>query len=154
MSIKEDVIIGEGTKIWYPELSNLYGCRIGKNCNIGSHVMIADAAIGDDCKIQSFTFIPKGVIIGDRVFIGPSVTFCNDKHPKAVGSWKLLTTVVEDGVSIGAGTVILPGIRIGEGAMVGAGTVVTRSVPAGVTVVGNPARIKGGYGSGCRNSSR
>lgn len=142
MPVKEDVVIGEGTKIWYPELSNLYGCRIGKNCNIGSHVMIADTAIGDDCKIQSFTFIPKGVIIGDRVFVGPSVTFCNDKYPKIVNDWKLLTTVVGDDVSIGAGAVILPGIRIGEGAMVGAGAVVTRSVPASVVVVGNPARIK------------
>lgn len=142
MSIKEDVIIGEGTKIWYPELSNIYGCRIGKNCNIGSHVMMADVVVGDDCKIQSFTFIPKGVIIGNKVFIGPSVTFCNDKHPKAVGDWELLSTVVEDGASIGAGAVILPGIGVGKGAVVGAGAVVTRSVPAGVIVVGNPARVE------------
>lgn len=141
MSIKEDVVIGEGTKIWYPELSNLYGCRIGKNCNIGAFVEIrASVVIGDRCKIQAFAFLPEGIYVGNEVFIGPNVTFTNDKYPKAVGTWEYLKTFIENGVNIGAGAVILPGIRIGEGATVGAGAVVTRNVSAGVTVIGNPAR--------------
>lgn len=145
MSIKEDVVIGEGTKIWYPELSNLYGCRIGKNCNIGSHVMIAKAVVGDDCKIQSFVFIPEGVKIGNKVFVCQSVTFCNDKYPEVFKvdgtTFDLLKIIVEDGVSIGAGSVILPGIRIGKNALIGAGSVVTKNVPDDEVWVGNPAEF-------------
>ena len=135
------LIIGEGTKIWHEDKSNIYGeGRIGKNCNIGALVEIRHPQIGDDCKIQAFVFIPEGVKIGDRVFIGPHVCFTNDKHPTAVGEWELLWTTVEDGVNIGANATILPGITLGEGCTVGAGAVVTKDVPPGVTVVGNPAR--------------
>lgn len=142
MAVREDTIIGEGTKIWHPELSNIYGSTIGKRCNIGALVEIRnDVVVGDDCKIQAFTFIPGGVRIGNRVFIGPRVTFTNDKHPKAVGAWTPLVTTVEDDVNIGAGAVILPGIIIGRGATIGAGAVVTKDVPSGVTMIGNPARI-------------
>ena len=146
MSIKQDVVVGEGTKIWYPELSNIYGCKIGNNCNIGALVEIrADVTIGNGCKIQAFAFLPEGINIGNNVFIGPNVTFTNDKYPKAVGDWKSLKTVVEDGASIGAGAVILPGIKIGEEATVGAGAVVTKDVSPNVTVIGNPAmEIKNG----------
>ena len=141
MGIREDTVIGEGTKIWHPELVNIYGPKIGKNCNIGTLVEIReDVIIGDDCKIQAFTFIPGGVRIGSRVFIGPRVTFTNDKHPKAVGTWTPMETWVEDDVNIGAGAVILPGIKLGKGCTIGAGAVVTKDVPAGVTVVGNPAK--------------
>ena len=86
-------------------------------------------------------FIPEGVVLGNGVFIGPHVCFTNDKHTKATGEWELLETVVEDGANIGAGAVILPGIIIGKGATVGAGAVVTKDVPAGCTVVGNPAKV-------------
>ena len=135
------LIIGEGTKIWHENKSNIYGKgRIGKNCNIGALVEIRHPQIGDDCKIQAFVFIPEGVKIGDRVFIGPHVCFTNDKNPKAVGSWQLRKTIVQDDVSIGAGAVILPGLTIGKGATIGAGAVVTKNVPAGVTVIGNPAK--------------
>lgn len=141
MSIKEDVVIGKGTKIWHPELSNIYGCKIGNNCNIGALVEIrANVIIGNGCKIQAFAFLPEGINIGNNVFIGPNVTFTNDKYPKAIGDWKPLKTVVEDGASVGAGAVVLPGIRIGEKATVGAGAVVTKNVPANVTVIGNPAK--------------
>ena len=87
--------IGEGTKIWHADKSNIYGDgKIGDNCNIGAMVEIRHPNIGDDCKIQAFTFIPEGVKIGNRVFIGPHVCFTNDKHPKAVGEWELLWTTV------------------------------------------------------------
>ena len=138
----DNVYVGEGTRIWQPEKSNIYGDgKIGKNCNIGALVEIRHPQIGDDCKIQAFVFIPEGVKIGDRVFIGPHVCFTNDKHPKATGEWELLETVVEDGANIGAGAVILPGITVGKGATVGAGAVVTKDVTPGCTVVGNPAKV-------------
>lgn len=131
--------IGKGTKFWHKELSNIGDCTIGKNCTIHSHVWIADRVnIGDNVKVQAFTFIPQGVRIGNDVFIGPRVTFTNDKHPPS-NEW--LITIVSDHVSIGAGAVILPGINIGKGAKIGAGAVVTKDVPENVLVYGNPARI-------------
>ncbi len=100
-----------------------------------------NAKIGEDCKIQPFAFIPDNVTIGDRVFIGPHVCFTNDKHPPSHGEWKNAPpTVVEDDVSIGAGAVILPSIKIGKGARIGAGAVVTKDVAPGKTVKGNPGR--------------
>ena len=134
--------IGKGTKIWKIELSNIQDCTIGKNCVIHSHVWIGDKVIiGNNVRIQAFTFIPTGVTIEDEVFIGPRVTFLNDFYPPSWGKhWK--DTLIMKGASIGGGAVILPGVKIGEKAVVGAGAVVTKNVPAGETWVGNPAKVK------------
>lgn len=131
---------GQGTIFYHKELSNIGSCRIGERCTIHSHVWIGnEVVIGDDTKVQAFAFLPTGVRIGNSVFIGPRVTFTNDKYPPSHGQgWA--ETIVEDDVSIGAGAIILPGLTIGRGSMVGAGAVVTKSVPPGMTVVGNPAR--------------
>src|SRR5678815_1423768 len=124
---------GKDTKIWHAHRSTLLECVIGARCTIHSHVWIGNnVIIGDCCKIQAFCFIPDGVTIGNHVFLGPRVTFTNDKNPPSL-NW--LETVVEDGASIGAGAVILPGIKIGAHAMVGAGAVVTKDVPTGAVVV-------------------
>ena len=80
------------------------------------------------------------MVIGNNVFIGPNVTFTNDKKPRVSGDWTLLDTIIEDDVSIGAGSIILPGIKIGKGSMIGAGSVVTKDVPPNTVVAGNPAR--------------
>lgn len=132
--------VGLNTTIWHPELSNIGDCEIGENCKIHSHVWIGNGVkIGNNCKVQAFSFIPTGVIINDDVFVGPRVTFTNDKHPPSQGkSWA--GTIVERGAIIGAGAVILPGITIGEGSIVGAGAVVTKNVERGQTVIGNPAK--------------
>jgi acetyltransferase-like isoleucine patch superfamily enzyme len=132
--------IGEGTKIY--DQVNLFGCKIGKNSKIDAFVYIEEGVtIGDNCKIRPFVFIPSGVAIEDNVFIGPNVTFTNDKHPRAQGNWTLTPIVVKRGASIGANSVILPGVTIGEEALVGAGSVVTKNVKSKTVVVGNPAKV-------------
>jgi len=133
------VRIGKGTKVWH--FVNLYGCQIGENCVISSFCEIGtDVRIGNNCKIECRAFIPTGVEIEDEVFIGPSVTFTNDKYPRAKAEWKITKTLVKKGVAIGANCTIICGVTIGEGAMVGAGSVVTKDVAPYTLVIGNPAR--------------
>jgi len=133
------VRIGKGTKVW--NFVNLYGCEIGDNCVISSYAEIGrNVKIGNNCKIECRAFLPPGVVVEDNVFIGPSVTFTNDKYPKAVGEWKITKTFVKKGASIGANSTIICGVTIGEGSIVGAGSVVTKDVPPHSLVVGNPAR--------------
>ncbi len=138
MAEETKVNTGDNVKFWYKQLSNIGDCSIGAGSTIHSHVWIGDhVEIGMGCRVQAFSFIPTGVYIGNNVFIGPRVTFTNDKHPP---SKEWAKTYVMDDVSIGAGAVILPGVRLGKGCKVGAGAVVTRDVPRNVTVIGNPAR--------------
>lgn len=126
------------TMIYHPEKSVILDCSIGEGCTIHAPVWIGNnVVIGDNVKIQAFSFIPDGVTIGDDSFVGPHVCFTNDKHPPSP-EW--LKTVVGKHVSIGAGAVILPGVTIGDWAVIGSGSVVTKDVPESVTVVGNPAR--------------
>jgi acetyltransferase-like isoleucine patch superfamily enzyme len=146
----KDVEMGKDVRIAQPALVNLYGCRIGDETKVGAFVEIQrNASIGARCKISSHSFICEGVTIEDEVFIGHGVMFVNDRFPRAtVGGemqtekdWKVVTTRVCKGASIGSGAAILCGITIGERALVGAGAVVTRDVPAEATVAGVPARL-------------
>ena len=134
--------VGKGTKIW--DDKGLWGeYEIGANCVIGKFVEIGkDVKIGNNCKVEAFAFIPPGVTIEDDVFVGPHVCFTNDKRPHAVGEWKITKTLVKKGAAIGANSTIVCGITIGENALVGAGSVVTKDVPKGATVVGNPAKVR------------
>ena len=134
--------IGSGTRIWQYCVV-LPGAKIGSDCNICSHCFIEDGAIvGDRVTIKNGVHLWNGVTIRSNVFIGPNVTFCNDKHPASGNrGFQLVKTEVCSHASVGAGATILPGIRIGEGAVVGAGSVVTRDVPDGAVVAGNPARL-------------
>jgi UDP-2-acetamido-3-amino-2,3-dideoxy-glucuronate N-acetyltransferase len=143
-----DVAFGENVVV--RSFTNLYGCRIGDDTQIGPFVEIQrGATIGANCKIQSHTFICDGITIEDDVFVGHGVVFINDKFPRATtdggdmqteADWTLLPTVVERGAALGSGAVVLGGIRVGAGALVGAGAVVTRDVPPGAVVAGQPAR--------------
>jgi UDP-2-acetamido-3-amino-2,3-dideoxy-glucuronate N-acetyltransferase len=147
--IAANVKLGEGVRIF--GFVNLYGCEIGDETKIGTFVEIQKGAkIGRRCKISSHTFICEGVTLEDEVFIGHGVMFTNDRFPQATNpdgslqtdaDWQCLPTIVRRGAAIGSGATLLCGITIGERALVGAGSVVTRDVPAGATVAGNPARI-------------
>lgn len=149
--ISEDVKLGKDVKIYHPETVNIYGCEIGDGTKIGTFVEIRkDVKIGKNVKIQAFAFIPEGVTIEDGAFIGPHVCFINDKYPRAINDdgtlkqpddWEVTSTLIKKGANIGANATIICGITIGENATVGAGAVVTKDVPPGVIVVGNPARI-------------
>lgn len=147
--IAPDVKLGRNVLIYH--FVNLYGCEIGDDSRIGSFVEIQKGArIGSRCKISSHSFICEGVTIEDEVFVGHGVKFINDKYPRATNSvgepqtesdWIVASTFVGRRASIGTNATILCGVRIGEASMVGAGAVVTRDVPPGATVAGNPARI-------------
>ena len=141
--IIEDADIGENTVV--RDFVNIFGCKIGKDCKIAAFVEIQKGVtIGNKCAIEAFAFIPTGVTIEDEVFIGPHVCFTNDKKPRAVNpGWKVVPTTVKKGASIGAGSIIMCGVTIGEKAMVGAGSVVTKDVPANTLVIGNPAKDVG-----------
>ncbi|WP_390889033.1 acyltransferase [Rhodopirellula halodulae] len=133
--------IGHGTRIWQFTVV-LHDAKIGRDCNICSHCFIENnVVIGDRVTVKCGVQLWDGLRVEDDVFIGPNVTFTNDKHPMSRSAeWMCLQTLVESGASIGANATILPGITIGKDAVVGAGSVVTKDVPSGATVVGNPAR--------------
>src|SRR5689334_9717766 len=142
--IVKDVIFGRDVKVY--DFVNLYGCEIGDETKIGAFVEIQRGArIGRRVKVSTHTFICEGVQI-----VGHGVMFINDRYPRAVTAdgelqtgddWAVVPTIVRKGASIGSGATILCGVEIGENAIVGAGSVVTRNVPAGTIVAGNPARV-------------
>jgi len=149
LSIAPDVKLGRDVKL--SKFINLYGCEVGDESKIGAFVEIQkNASVGKRCKISSHTFICEGVTIEDNVFIGHGVMFINDSYPRATAAdgnlqteadWKVERTVVKKGASIGSGATILSNLSIGENAIVGAGSVVTKDVPSGSIVVGNPAKV-------------
>jgi acetyltransferase-like isoleucine patch superfamily enzyme len=136
--------IGEGTTIWQYAVI-LPGALIGKNCNINCHTFIEnDVIIGDSVTVKSGVYLWDGIRIQDDVFIGPNVTFVNDKYPKSKQYPDSFQSIhINKGASIGANATILGGITIGEYAMIGAGSVVTKDVLPFSVVYGNPAKPTG-----------
>lgn len=147
--IAPDVKLGKNVRVF--SFVNLYGCEIGDESRLGTFVEVQkNARIGKRCKISSHTFVCEGVTIEDDVFIGHGVMFTNDRYPRAVNAdgtpqterdWTCVPTTVKRRASLGSGVTVLCGVTIGEGAVVGAGSVVTKDVPPGVIVAGNPARF-------------
>lgn len=147
--IAPDVKLGEGVRIF--GFANLYGCDIGDEVKIGAFVEIQKGVkVGRRCKISSHSFLCEGVTLEEEVFIGHNVTFINDRFPRATTGqgqlqtetdWTCVPTLIKRGASIGSSATLLCGITVGEYAIVGAGSVVTKDVPAGAVVAGNPARV-------------
>lgn len=135
------ITVGMTCTIW-PFATICADTTVGSECVIGSGVWIGRGCqIGARTRIQTGAFIPNDTVIGEGVFIGPNVTMTDDKYPSAGTPYTPNPPMLSDGCSIGAGAVLLPGVRIGRCAMVGAGAVVSQDVPPFVTVVGVPARI-------------
>jgi UDP-2-acetamido-3-amino-2,3-dideoxy-glucuronate N-acetyltransferase len=153
--IDEHAIVSPTAKIWHL-------AQIRENASIGNNVVVGRGAyigsgvkVGENSKIQNHALVYEPAILGRGVFIGPSVVLTNDKNPRAVSpegnlksphDWSPVGVIIGDGASIGAHSVCIAPIRIGEWAMVAAGSVVTRDVPAYALVAGNPARQIGWVG--------
>jgi acetyltransferase-like isoleucine patch superfamily enzyme len=134
--------IGKDTNIWQHVIV-LANAKIGNNCNINAHCFIEnDVIIGNNVTIKCGVYLWDGITVEDDVFIGPNVTFTNDKYPRSKKYPSAFQkTIIKKGASIGAGSVILGGITIGKNAMIGAGSVVTKSIPSNELWFGNPARF-------------
>lgn len=150
--VNKYVRLGKGSKIWH--FCNVYGVKdgeviIGEDTQIGSHSEIKpNVKIGNHCRFQHDQYIPDHVTIGNYVFVGPGVTFLNDKYPSSYKSMnrkleKLLSITIEEHTSIGGNVAIGPGIKIGKYCIIGMGSVVTKDVPDYSVIIGNPARIVG-----------
>ena len=150
--VEPEVQVGSGTHIWRQAHIRSHA-SIGEMCNIGKGVYIGSCVrIGSRVKIQNHVSLFEGVTVEDGVFIGPHVCFTNDMCPRAIthegklksaDDWQITPTLVKYGASIGAGSVIVCGVTIGEFALVGAGSVVTRDVAPHTLVFGNPSRFQG-----------
>jgi len=138
--------IGRNTKIWQFCVV-MDGAEIGENCNICANCFIEEnAKVGNECTIKNSVQLWNGITIEDNVFIGPNVTFTNDKYPKSrrenSGKKSFLETHVKEGAVIGAASVILPGITIGKNSFIAAGSIVSKDIPDGAVVIGEASIIK------------
>jgi UDP-2-acetamido-3-amino-2,3-dideoxy-glucuronate N-acetyltransferase len=147
--------VGSGSIVW--QFAHVrHSAVVGPECTLGRGVFVdEDVVVGDRVKVQNYALLYRPARIGSGVFIGPGVVLTNDLHPRSVtlegarkdmGDWAAVGIVLEDGCSVGARSVVLPGIRIGRWAMVAAGAVVTRDVPPFALVAGVPARRRGWVG--------
>lgn len=143
-AIVESKSIGDNTRIW-AFVHILKGASIGSNCNICDHGFIEnDVIIGNNVTIKSGVYIWDGVKVEDNVFLGPNTAFTNDIYPRSrVYQKEYPRTLIKEGASIGANSVLKAGIIIGRHAMIGAGSVVTKDVKDYELVYGNPSRHRG-----------
>jgi acetyltransferase-like isoleucine patch superfamily enzyme len=150
--VSPEAVLGDGCLVW----RNAHireGAVVGANSMIGAGVYIGPGVrLGRNCKIQNNALLYERLELEDGVFVGPQVCFTNDLRPRAVNpdlslksadDWEVGHTVVRQGASVGAQTVVITGITIGQWALVGAGSVVTHDVPDHAMVYGQPARIRG-----------
>ncbi|MCI0395875.1 MAG: N-acetyltransferase [Chloroflexi bacterium] len=150
--VSAEAVIGEGTSIWH-QAQVRERARIGRNCILGKGVYVDfDVTLGDNCKLQNGVSVYHPATVEDGVFLGPGVIVTNDRRPRAVNpdmslksdaDWEVSPVWIGQGAAIGAGSVLLPGVKVGRWAMVGAGSVVTKDVPDYALVLGSPARQAG-----------
>ena len=144
--IDPTAVLHPSVKVWH-YATVLADCQLAEGVQVGSHAEIGrGTTIGKNSRIGAHVFLPPHSVVGEEVFIGPSVSCADDRFPyihKAFDTpYVPAPPVIEDGATIGLGAVLLPGVRIGRGAAVAAGTVVTKDVPAGCLVRGEPGRIR------------
>lgn len=161
--LSDDAVVGSDCAIWgNSEIRER--ARVGNNCIVGRGVYLdAGVVVGNNCKIQNLAQIYAPAVLEDGVFVGPGVIITNDTHPRAItpdgafkgpGDWVPAGVTVRYGAAIGAGSVLLGGVEIGEWAMVAAGAVVTRDVPPQALVRGVPATVVGWVGKAGRQLER
>lgn len=150
--VSQSAKIGAETKIWhYAQVRE--GAVLGKGCVLGKNVYVdRGVSIGNNCRIQNSASIYHGTVIGDNVFIGPGTIFTNHKIPRAINKqllpitaadWNVGKIEIGEGVSFGAGCIIIPNVIIGQYAIIGAGSLVTKDIPQFSLAYGNPARVVG-----------
>ena len=150
--VADDAELGPGTKVWH--LAQVReGARIGAECILGKGAYVGEGVrIGSRVKIQNGASVYPGATLEDGVFVGPHVSFTNDRHPRAINAdgslkteddWELGKIVVRQGAALGAGSVLIAGVTVGRWALVAAGAVVVHDVPDHGLVAGNPARLIG-----------
>jgi acetyltransferase-like isoleucine patch superfamily enzyme len=159
-TVEEPASIGPGTRVWHYAHVRA-GARVGAECVLGKGVYVdTDVVVGDRVKAQNNASLYKGARVESGVFIGPHVVLTNDRLPRAITpegrlkteeDWQIEGVVLRHGASIGAASVVLPGVEVGEWALVGAGSLVTTSIPAHAVAFGTPARVHG-YVCSCGNS--
>jgi acetyltransferase-like isoleucine patch superfamily enzyme len=150
--VSDEATIGQGTRIWH-QAQVLPRARIGRECILGKGVYVDfEVSIGDRCKLQNGVYVYHGATVEDGVFLGPGVMLLNDKNPRAINpdgtlksgsDWQVSPTRIGEGAGIGGGSIILPGVTVGQWAIIGAGSVVTKDVPAYGLAFGHPARLEG-----------
>lgn len=138
-SLLDELLGSRGEHVW---ISAPFFVDYGENIHIGSNVEINMNCVFLDCN---------RITIGDFSGIGPGVHIYTVFHPVKSSErlspdstfWRSQTSPVEIGknVWIGGGTIILPGVTIGDNTTIGAGSVVTRSIPPNVLAFGNPCRV-------------
>ena len=149
--VHESVVIPASTRVWgHTQIRE--NARIGKNCIIGRNVYIGPGVvIGNNCKIQNNALIYEPAVLEDGVFIGPAVVLTNDRRPRAItdegrlkstDDWTPVGVIVRFGASVGAGSVCVAPLELGEWSFVGASSVVTKDVGPHQVVYGNPASQK------------
>lgn len=153
--VSEQCEIGDGTKIWH--LAQVReNARLGENCIVGRGAYVGEGVvIGDNCKIQNLAQVYEPAVLNDGVFIGPAVVLTNDQYPRAINEdgslksasdWEPVGVTVQKGAAIGARSVLVAPVTIGEWALVAAGSTVVKDVPAFAIVAGTPARRVGWVG--------
>lgn len=153
--VESPELIAESVSIWHYSHVRA-GSTIGAGTVIGRNVYIGPAvSIGKNCKVQNFSLIYDPAVVADGVFIGPGVIFTNDKSPRAINpdkslkgthDWSPVGVTVEFGASIGAGSICVAPVRIGQWAMIAAGSVVVTNVPSYALFAGCPAKQIGWVG--------